>query len=32
MDLVFLGITAACFALTWGLVRLAGSLSGGNTR
>lgn len=28
MDLVYLALTAACFALTWGLVRLAHSLGG----
>ena len=28
MDLVYLGFTAACFALTWGLVWLAASLGG----
>ena len=32
MDLIYLGLSLACFALTWGLVRLAHALSGGTAR
>lgn len=32
MDLVYLGLALACFALTWGLARLIHILSGGPVR
>ena len=32
MDFLYLGLAAGCFALTWGLVRLAQGLSGGPTQ
>jgi len=32
MDLVYLGLAVGCFALTWGLIRLAQGLLGGSAQ